>query len=403
MTSGRDITILGSTGSVGANTVALIADAQEREPGRYRVRALTAQNNANLLAQQAIQLGAKHAAIGDASKLSELRSRLSGTGISTAAGEGAVVEAATMPADWVMAAIVGAVGLAPALEAVRRGATIALANKECLVTAGALFVALAAKHGARIIPVDSEHSAVFQVLDQRDPDSVSQVTITASGGPFRTWSLEQMASATPAEACAHPIWSMGAKISVDSATLMNKGLELIEAHHLFGLPPTKLNVVVHPQSIVHALVSYIDGSTLAQIAAPDMRTPIAVALAYPGRMAWGARPIRLADIGKLEFEEPDLDRFPCLGLAIDALKAGGAVPTILNAANEVAVEAFLAKRLAFPDIAKLVEDVIETMSAEFGGRPPDLASVLALDQEARARATEFVRVNGLKHNSAKLA
>lgn len=386
MTDPRSVTILGATGSVGSSTADLIADAG---PALFSTVAVTAQSNVLALAQQAIRLKAKTAVIGQDEKFRELKDLLARTGIECAAGAAAIVEAATRPSDLVMASIVGAAGLRPTLAAVQRGATIALANKECLVTAGALFMAAARTSGATIIPVDSEHSAVFQVL-HGDPKAVSRVTLTASGGPFWRTSREDMAKASPREACAHPNWSMGAKISVDSATLMNKGLELIEAAVLFGLRADQLDVLVHRQSIVHALVAYADGSVLAQMSPPDMKTPIALALAYPNRMAWGARPLDLAAVGQLTFEKPDEERFPCLRLARHALQTGGLAPTILNAANEEAVGAFLDGRLPFLAIAEVNERVLTEFSDLPRSGADALEPVLALDEAVRRAARSVI-------------
>jgi len=372
----RRVTILGSTGSVGRSTIDLLL----RNPERFEVEALTAHRNVALLAEQARRLRPRMAAIADPALGPALKDALAGTGIETAAGAAAVTEAAARPAEWVMGAIVGAAGLAPTLAAIRRGAMVALANKECLVCAGALVMAEARRAGARLLPVDSEHSAVFQVLEGERPETVDRIILTASGGPFRAASLEQMRRVTPAEALAHPNWEMGAKVSIDSATMMNKGLELIEAHHLFGLPPDRIEVVVHPQSVVHSLVAYVDGSVLAQLGTPDMRTPIAYALAWPERMKWPAPRLDLAQIGSLTFESPDPERFPALTLAHQALAAGGAAPTILNAANEVAVAAFLAGRIGFLDIARVVATTLERLP---GRAIASLAEVQSVDREAR--------------------
>jgi 1-deoxy-D-xylulose-5-phosphate reductoisomerase len=391
MTAARTVTILGSTGSVGRSTVDLIrtANAAEGAERRFDVIALTAQSNAALLAQQAIELGAKLAVIGDPAQYEELKSRLPGGAIACAAGPEALEAAAAEPAEMVMAAIVGTAGLKPALAAVRRGAKIGLANKECLVTAGAYFMEAARRHQAEIVPVDSEHSGVFQILEP-DRSAIHQVTLTASGGPFWDFSRAQMARVTPEEACAHPNWRMGAKISVDSATMMNKGLELIEAAHLFHLTSGQLSVLVHRQSIVHALISYRDGSMLAQMSHPDMRTPIAYALGYPGRMAWPARPLNLAEIGRLSFEAPDPGRFPCLRLAVEALAAGDGYPTVLNAANEVAVSAFLAGNLPFLAIAALTEKVLTSFARMPQFKAESLDAILALDAETRRLAETMV-------------
>lgn len=379
----RRVTILGSTGSVGRSTIDLVM----REPERFPVEALTAQSNVALLAEQAMQVKAKLAVIGDETLLAELRHRLAGSGIETAAGAGAIVEAAARPAEWVMAAIVGAAGLEPTLAAVRRGALVALANKESLVCAGELVMREAALHGATILPVDSEHNAIFQVFDFDAPESIDRVILTASGGPFRTLNLSEMREVTPAQAIAHPVWSMGAKISVDSATLMNKGLEMIEASFLFPVPESRIEVLIHPQSVIHSLVSYVDGSVLAQLGTPDMRTPIAVALAWPGRMATPATRLDLAAIAKLTFEVPDFARFPALNLTRQALQTGGAAPTILNAANEVAVDAFLNGRIGFLDITRIVE---QTLARVQYGALTDLAAVREADGAARRYAGHLI-------------
>lgn len=379
----RRVTILGSTGSVGRSTVDLLS----REPERFPVEALTAQRNVALLAEQAMMLKARLAVIGDEALLPELRQRLAGSGIETAGGSRAIIEAAARPAEWVMAAIVGAAGLEPTLAAVRRGAIVALANKESLVCAGALVMREATLHGATILPVDSEHNAIFQVFDFDAPESIDRVILTASGGPFRTLSLGEMREVTPAQAIAHPVWSMGAKISVDSATLMNKGLELIEASFLFPVPEPRIEVLIHPQSVIHSLVSYVDGSVLAQLGTPDMRTPIAVALAWPARMATPAGRLDLASIAKLTFEVPDSARFPALNLARQALQSGGSAPTILNAANEVAVDAFLNGRIGFLDITRIVEQALTRLP---GGELGDLDAVRQADQAARQYAARLV-------------
>ena len=376
--STRRVTILGSTGSIGRSTVDLIA----REPERFPVEALTAQRNVALLAEQALALNAKLAVIGDDSLLPELRQRLAGSGIETAGGSRAITEAAARPAEWVMAA-----GLEPTLAAVRRGAIVALANKETLVCAGALVIREAALHGATILPVDSEHNAIFQVFDFDAAEKIDRVILTASGGPFRTLSLGEMREVTPAQAIAHPVWSMGAKISVDSATLMNKGLELIEASFLFPVPEERIEILIHPQSVIHSLVSYVDGSVLAQLGTPDMRTPIAVTLAWPGRMPTPAARLDLAAIAKLTFEVPDSARFPAINLARQALQTGGAAPTILNAANEVAVDAFLNGRIGFLDITRIVE---QTLARVPSGALDSLDAVRMADGDARRYAAHLI-------------
>ncbi|MBL8834094.1 MAG: 1-deoxy-D-xylulose-5-phosphate reductoisomerase [Rhodospirillales bacterium] len=375
----KRVTILGSTGSVGRNTVELVA----ADRARFATEALVANRNAKLLAEQARALGARRAVVADEGALAELRAHLAGSGIEAVAGQAAVVEAAQMPADIVMAAIVGAAGLAPTLAAIRRGATIGLANKETLVCAGALVTAEVARHKATLIPVDSEHSAIFQVFDAARLDRIEKVILTASGGPFRTWTRERMAGVTPAQAVAHPNWSMGAKISVDSATMMNKGLEVIEAFHLFPVGADRIEIVVHPQSVIHSMVAYVDGSVLAQLGTPDMRMPISLALAWPDRMATPGARLDFAKLSSLTFEAPDPVRFPAISLARHALQLGGAVPTILNAANEIAVAAFLAGRIGFLDIVATVE---ATLSAYRPPAPTDIADVVAIDAEARVQA-----------------
>ena len=387
-TAPRRITVLGSTGSVGCNTIDLI----RRDAGAFEVEALTAYSNVKLLAEQARQLHARCAVVGDPGKYFELKEALSGSGIEAAAGTSAVTEAGSRPAEWVMAAIVGAAGLEATLAAVRRGAVVALANKETLVCAGSLILAEIARNGATLLPVDSEHSAIYQVFDFKHAEAVEKIILTASGGPFRTLPREAMAAVTPAQAVAHPNWDMGAKISVDSATMMNKGLELIEAHHLFGLPESQIEIVVHPQSVVHSLVAYTDGSVLAQLGSPDMRTPIAYALAWPKRMPTPAKRLDLAAIGSLTFEAPDPGRFPALQLAREALKASGTAPAVLNAANEVAVHAFLKGQIGFLDIAATVERTLESMPAE---ALSSLGHLRQVDAAARERARLSLRRNSL--------
>ncbi|MBX3493250.1 MAG: 1-deoxy-D-xylulose-5-phosphate reductoisomerase [Parvibaculum sp.] len=385
----KSVTILGSTGSVGCSTLDLIG----RDRSRFNLVALTAHRNVAMLVAQAKEYRPHLAVVADPACFAELKDGLKGTGIEVAAGPEAVVDAAARPADWVMAGIVGAAGLAPTLSAVKRGACVALANKECLVSAGPLFLDEVRRSGATLLPVDSEHNAIFQVLDAGRLDTVESIVLTASGGPFRTWTLQEMAKATPAQAVAHPRWDMGAKISVDSATLMNKGLELIEAHYLFPVGENRLDVIIHPESIVHSMVAYIDGSVLAQLGMPDMRTPIAYALAWPQRMAAPAARLDLAQIGQLTFEAPDLKRFPALSLAREALRIGGSAPTVLNAANEVAVAAFLAGRIAFPDMVSLT-DAILAQSGGLGAPPAGLAEVYELDRMTRIRAEEMVQKSG---------
>jgi len=378
----RTVTILGSTGSIGTNTLDLI----ERHPGRYAVDALTANSNVDVLAEQARRFKARLAVVADPGRYQDLKAALSGSGIEVAAGHDALVDAAARPSDWVMGAIVGAAGLEPSLAAVRRGATVALANKECLVCAGTLFMRAVAEAGATLLPVDSEHNAIFQVFDFSQRERIDRIILTASGGPFRTWSRDAMRAVTPEQAVAHPNWSMGAKISVDSATMMNKGLEFIEAHHLFAMPPEKIEIVVHPQSVVHSLVGYVDGSVLAQLGSPDMRTPIAFALGWPARMPAPSARLDLGAIGTLTFETPDPGRFPALRLVRDALNTGGGAPTVLNAANEVAVAAFLARRIGFLEIAALVERTLEKVVHP---APESVEEVLAIDRESRTVCAEL--------------
>ncbi len=381
MTTSKSITILGATGSVGRSTLDLVC----RNPEMFEVVALTAHRDVKGLAELARKTSAQRAVIGDAARLSELKDALAGTGVEAAAGAEAIDEAAAMGADLVMAAIVGAAGIRPVMAAIEAGSTIALANKESLVSAGALMIDAARRKGVTILPVDSEHNAIFQCFDHDRPGGVASVILTASGGPFREWSRAEMESVTPERAVQHPNWSMGAKISIDSASLMNKGLELIEARHLFGLPPEDLRVVVHPQSVVHSMVEYCDGSVLAQLGTPDMRTPIAHVLAWPERMETPCERLDLAQIGRLDFEEPDLERFPALALARQAMTEGGAKPAILNAANEVAVAAFLAKRIGFLDIATIVAEVLEGYDPQ---APEIIDDVFAIDEAARAFADQ---------------
>ena len=381
--SRKRITVLGATGSVGRNTLDLIG----RNPGLFEVVALAANRNAEGLAELALRHGARLAVLADDSGYGELKERLAGTGIQAAAGLDALMEAASRPADCVMAGIIGAAGLRPTLAAVAQGRRVALANKECLVCAGGIFMEAVRSAGTELVPVDSEHSAVFQAIAGSDPAAIERVVLTASGGPFRTWSLEQLEHATPQQALVHPNWSMGRKITIDSATLMNKGLELIEAYHLFPVEPAQLEVVVHPQSIIHALVGYRDGSMLAQLASPDMRTPIAAGLAWPARMAVPTKRIDLVELGTLSFERPDEVRFRALGLARQAMQNGGMAPAVLSAANEVAVEAFLTGRLRFLHIAQLVAETLD-LAAGRGllADADDLDQVLATDAAARELA-----------------
>ncbi len=379
----RCVTILGSTGSVGSNTVDLI----ERNPNAFVVEALTANRNVKLLAEQARRLNPKTAVLADPEGYKALQEALAGTDIAITAGPEAVIEAANQPADLVMASIVGAAGLKPTLAAVRRGAAIGLANKECLISAGEVFVKEVSASGATLLPVDSEHSAIFQVFDFENADRVQRIILTASGGPFREFSLAEMAEVTPEQAVAHPNWDMGAKISIDSATMMNKGLELIEAYHLFPVPEDRIEILVHPQSVIHSLVDYVDGSVLAQLGTPDMRTPIAYALAWPKRMTAPAPRLALEEIETLTFEAPDTERFPALRIARDALRAGGTAPTVLNAANEVAVHHFLDRKIGFLDIARIVE---ETLGIAPSDRLANLDDVTEADAEARRVAEGLV-------------
>lgn len=376
----RRVTILGSTGSVGTSTMALLEAAA---PGEFAVEALVAGRDAEGLAAQARRVGAKLAVVADPAAHDRLKAALAGTGIECAAGEAAVVEAAARPVDWTMSAIVGAAGLRPTLAALSHGGTVALANKESLVCAGPIVLEAARQHGALLLPVDSEHNAIFQALDVRNARQIEKIIITASGGPFRTADLATMRAATPEMAIRHPVWNMGAKISIDSATMMNKGLELIEAERLFPVEESQLEVLVHPQSTVHGLVQYADGSLLAQLGTPDMRTPISHALAWPDRMAVQLARLDLAKLGSLTFEAPDPVRFPALRLAREALRAGAGAPCILNAANEVAVALFLARQLGFLDIAAVVEESLQRLGAPAVG---GLDDVLALDAAARAEA-----------------
>jgi 1-deoxy-D-xylulose-5-phosphate reductoisomerase len=379
----KRVTVLGATGSVGASTLDLI----ERSPETFEVVALTANCDVDGLAAAARRTRARRAVVADERCLPALREALTGTSTEAAGGTQAVCDAAAMDADWVMAAIVGCAGLKPVMRALEQGSTVALANKEALVSAGDVMMAAACEHGATLLPVDSEHNAIFQCLETRNRAAVRRIILTASGGPFRERSHAEMAAITPEQAVAHPNWSMGAKISVDSATMMNKGLELIEAHHLFAMPSKQLDVVVHRQSVIHSMVEYVDGSMLAQLGPPDMRVPIAHALAWPDRMETPMAPLDLVAIGRLDFEAADPERFPGLALARQALEAGGARPAILNAANEVAVGAFLAGRIGFLEIAAIVADTLERYDP---GAPDSLDAVLNVDAGARRIAGERV-------------
>ncbi len=375
----KTVTVLGSTGSVGQTTLGLFASA----PGRFRVVALTGGANWRLLAEQATQFKPEFVAIAEPRHLKQLEAALSGLSTEVAAGPEALLEAARRSAEWVMAGIVGVAGLPPTMEAVRRGATVAFANKECLVSAGSVMLDEVARAGATLLPADSEHNAIFQVFEERNRERIDRIILTASGGPFRELDLAGMAGKSPEEALAHPNWDMGRKISIDSATMMNKGLEIIEAHHLFDLPEDRIDVLVHPQSIVHSLVSYHDGSVLAQLGTPDMATPIANVLAWPDRMAVAGKRLDLSEISRLTFQAPDPERFPALRLAREALRAGGGAPLVMNAANEIAVEEFLAGRIGFLDIARIVEAMLEAAPVPV---PETIDQVLEFDAEAR-RAT----------------
>ncbi|MBV8120675.1 MAG: 1-deoxy-D-xylulose-5-phosphate reductoisomerase [Alphaproteobacteria bacterium] len=389
----RSVTILGSTGSIGRNTIDLL----QRNPEAFKVEALTANRNPQLLAEQARAVGARYAAIGDPDHYRALKDALAGSRIEIGCGLQSLIEAAERPAQWVMAGIVGAAGLAPTLAAIRRGVIVAFANKEVLVCAGALVMDEVARHGATLLPVDSEHNAIWQCFDRARPETIDRIILTASGGPFRARTLEEMRGVTPAEAVAHPNWNMGAKISVDSATMMNKGLELIEAHHLFQLPADRVDIVVHAQSIVHGAVVYRDGSVLAQLGSPDMRTPIAYALAWPDRIAAPTKRLDLTAVGKLTFEPPDEKRFPALRVAREALARGGGAPTILNAANETAVHAFLEGRIGFLDIVDTVESTLAEVSAD---DLASLADVYKYDQAAREAAARLTRRNARVQRAA---
>ena len=380
----RRIAILGATGSIGKSTLDLI----ERSPEHFDVVAVTAATNSEALAEIARRTGAKLAVVADETRLADLQTRLAGTDCRPAAGEEALVEAAAAEAELVIAAIVGCAGLQPVMAAVEAGRTVALANKEALVTAGELMTGAAADHGATLLPVDSEHNAIFQCLAGTRKDDISRIILTASGGPFRTASAETIGAATPAQAVAHPNWSMGAKISVDSATLMNKGLELIEAHYLFEMASERIDILIHPQSVIHSMVEFVDRSVLAQLGSPDMRIPIAYALAWPERMETPAQRLDLAAIARLDFEAPDASRFPALRLAREALEARGAAPIVLNAANEVAVASFLSAEIRFVDIAPVVEQALA--DADFGA-PRSIDDVLEIDRATRSRVQALTK------------
>jgi 1-deoxy-D-xylulose-5-phosphate reductoisomerase len=383
----RRITILGATGSIGASTLDLI----KREPERYSVVAVSAHRNALVLAKAAREVGAELAVVADPDAYAELKEALSGSGIEAAAGEDAIVESAQRPSDWVMAAISGSIGLKPTLAAIEQGATVALANKECLVCAGSLFMRRAAATGARVLPVDSEHNAIFQALSAGPREDVRRIILTASGGPFRTWTLEAIKAATPEQALRHPNWSMGQRITVDSASMVNKGLELIEAQHLFALKPSEIDILVHPQSVVHGLVEFRDGSVVAQLGSPDMRIPIAHCLAWPGRIDTPSARLDLAKVRELTFEDPDPVRFPAVPLARRVMEMGGAAPTVFNAADEVAVGEFIAGRISFPAIVALVEATLE--AAEVRGLladPPGVEAAIAVDHSARTIARDLL-------------
>ena len=383
----RVVTILGATGSIGRSTADLLAAA----PSDFTVAAVAGGRDAGALARTAVRLRASFAALADPAGYRDLKDALAGTGVEAAAGPEAVVEAALRPADLVMAAIAGTAGVKPTFAALEAGRTIALANKECLVCAGAAFMRQAALSGPRLLPVDSEHNAIFQALGDTDPALIETMTLTASGGPFRTWTKQAIAAATPEQALAHPNWAMGPKVTVDSAGLMNKGLEIIEAHHLFGIEAARLDVLIHAQSIVHGLVSFVDGSVTAGLAAPDMKVPIGHCLAHPGRMRTAARRLDLAALATLTFERPDFERFPALRVALEALKSGQGLPTVLNAANEVAVQAFLEKLISFHDIARIVEQACETALNDGVAREPDtIADALAIDHIVRERALSIL-------------
>ncbi len=383
----RTLVILGATGSIGRSAAQIL----ELHPDRFRVAAVAGGRDAEALARTAVALDAAFAALADASRYAELKAALAGTGIECAAGPEAVSEAARRPCDLVIGAIAGTAGMMPTFAAIEAGRLIALANKETLVCAGDAVMAAVARHGARLLPLDSEHNAIFQALGDTDWTTIERMTLTASGGPFRNWSAEQIAAATLDQALAHPNWSMGPKVTIDSAGLINKGLELIEAHYLFGVAAERLDVVVHPQSVVHGLVSFADGSVTAGLALPDMRVPIAHCLTYPDRIESGARKLDLAVVGTLTFDKPDLDRFPGLRVAMDALREGRGLPTVFNAANEIAVDGFVARRIGFSDIARIVEQVCDAALADgTASTPAGIADALAVDHVARERAAALL-------------
>ncbi len=391
----KRISILGATGSVGRSTLSIVADQRARHGDDcLQVVALTANRNVADLAAQARRFRPDFVAIADESMGADLADALSGTGIVCGAGAEAIEEAARREADWTMAAIMGAAGLRSTLQIAERGGVIAIANKEALVCAGSLLMRTCARTGAKLLPVDSEHNAIFQVLDPERRNAVVRIVLTASGGPFRSWTMQQMKTATPAQAINHPVWSMGAKISVDSASLMNKGLELIEARHLFDASPDQLEVLIHPQSVVHGLVEYMDGSMLAQLGPADMRVPIASTLAWPERIATPCESLDLAKLARMDFEEPDNERFPALQLARATMEQGDVACTALNAANEIAVEAFLNKRIGFLDIVALVSDVLDAGQPDgslWDGAPESYEQVFELDARARAQAQQILK------------
>lgn len=383
VTARKRVTLLGVTGSIGTQAAALI----QQYPDRFAVEVITAQQNDKDLVAMAHMLNPRQVVIGDESAYGRVKDALAGTGIRVAAGREALIEAASQPVEVVLAGIMGVAGLEPVLAAVRQGASVAIANKEPLVSAGALIMREAAVYGATILPVDSEHNAIFQVFDTEHRSAIASLTLTASGGPFRTMTLEAMRNVTPQQAVSHPNWSMGAKISVDSATMMNKGLECIEAHHLFSIAGEQIEVLVHPESIVHGLVSYVDGTVKAVLSPPDMTTPIAYALAWPERIAVPDSALDLAKVGALHFEAPDMERFPALGLALQAMQAGGAAPIVLNAANEIAVQAFLSEKIGFLEIAEIVSRAIDKISEV---APIGLDDIIALDQKVRLKTAEII-------------